>query len=393
MKPMSEGRIRVFPIALRHISAGFTAVLVGYTSSIIIVIQAATLAGANEQQIISWLLVLGLSMGISSLAFSWYYKMPILTAWSTPGAALLATVADQYSLSSIIGACITAGVLTTLTGFISPLNRLVRNIPSPLATAMLAAIVLPFCLNAFTAINTAPVAFLLMFGTFIIAKRYFASFAMSGLLIVGILYAIGIGSFDGHTIDLSISQWMWMPPQWDIAAMVNLGIPLYLVAMLSQNLPGVAMLSTYGYQPSIKPLLVGSGMGNIITAPLGGYSLNLAAISAAICMNESVDPDKNQRYKASMAAGGFYLLAGVWASAVVSIFVALPKEVVSILAGLALLGTLLNCIKHAFTDEYYREAALLTFLVTASGISVLGINAVIWGLLIGVLVLGLQKAP
>lgn len=376
---------------LSHISAGFTAVLVGYTSSVVIIIQAATAAGASPNQIQSWLLALGVSMGLSSLLFSWYYKKPILTAWSTPGAAMLVAAVSQYELPVVIGAFVISGALIVLTGLITPLSKALERIPPYLGTAMLGAILLPFCLRAFQPISTMPVVFFAMFLSFLLAKHFIPRYAMLVLLLVGLGCAMLSGSLTNHPIELAVAKPVWVTPQFDVLAMVNLSLPLYVITMLSQNLPGVAMMKSHHYEPPVKPILIGTGICNVLFAPFGGFSVNLAAISAAICMNDGVDADPKQRYRAVMWAGIFYLIAGVWATTVVAIFLALPKEVSQILAGLALLGTLLMCLQISFREGGFQEAALFTFLITLSGVSFLGINSTLWGLLVGMLYIKLGK--
>lgn len=368
---------------IRHISSGFTAVLIGYTSSIVIIIQAATAAGATPLQIASWLFVLGLMVGLSSIAYSWYYKMPVLMSWSTPGAAMLVAVVGQYALPEVIGAFIISGFLIVLTGFISPLSRFIEKIPSQLATAMLAAILIPFCLKAFTAVMSSPLTFSCMVVTFFIAKRYLPRYAMMLLLIVGISMAIFSGAFTGQSISLDIAKPVWVTPEFSLMAVLNLSLPLYIITMLSQNLPGFAMMRSYQYQVSVKPVFIGTGFLNMLFAPFGGFSLNLAAISAAMCMNEEVDEDRSQRYRSAIWAGVFYVIAGLWATAVVRVFLVLPQDIANILAGLALLGTLLMCMQSAFTNESLREASLYTFLVTLSGITLFGIGSTLWGLITG----------
>ena len=368
---------------LSHISAGFAAVLIGYTSSVVIIIQAATAAGADASQIESWLLTLGICMGLSSIFYSWFYKMPILMAWSTPGAAMLVGAVGLYDLPTAIGAFIIAGALITLTGLINPLSRMLEQIPSQLSTAMLGAILLPFCLKAFTPLQTDPAIFLGMFACYLIAKRLLPQYTMLLLLIAGITGAAISGAFLGKEIDVVLAQPTWVSPNFNWQAMINLSIPLYVITMLSQNLPGIAMMRSYDYHTPVKPILIGTGLTNMIFAPFGGFSVNLAAISAAICMNSDVDSDTTQRYRAAIWAGVFYLIAGTWATTVVSVFLALPSEISHILAGLALLGTLMMCLQNAFHNDKFRESALLTFLITLSGISFLGINSLMWGLLVG----------
>ncbi|ENM5761751.1 benzoate/H(+) symporter BenE family transporter [Vibrio mimicus] len=375
---------------LSHLSAGFTTVLVGYTSSVVIVIQAATASGANPAQIESWLLTLGVVMGLTSLIYSWVYKTPILTAWSTPGAVMLAATAGQYSLPVVIGAFMFSGVLIALTGMIAPLTRALSKIPVPLGTAMLGAILLPFCAKAFTPLTNTPVLFFLLFTSYLLAKHFAPRYTMLILLITSIGCAIALGSFADTNLSLSIATPLWVEPEFDWLALLNLALPLYLITMLSQNLPGIAMMKSYQYESPIKPILLGTGLTNILAAPFGGFSVNLAAISAAICMAEEVDSDKTQRYRAVMWAGVFYLLAGIFAAAVVNLFLALPQPISAMLAGLALLGTLMMCLHTAFKTDEYREPALFTFIITLSGATLFGMSATLIGLVVGLVYLRLN---
>jgi benzoate membrane transport protein len=370
---------------LNHLTAGFTAVLVGYTSSVVIVMQAATSAGASPDQIEGWLLALGVVLGLTSIGFSWFYKVPVLTAWSTPGAAYLVSSATQYELPALIGAFMVTGLLIFLTGLVSPLSKAMQRIPSPLATAMLAAILLPFCVQAFEPVMTMPVLFLAMFSAYMLSKRFMPKYVMLILLLTGFIGTILLDGTEIDSIDLTITQATWIAPSLNLAVILNISLPLYIITMLSQNLPGIAMMRSYQYPVPVKPILVGTGLANAVSAPFGGFSVNLAAISAALCMNENVDSDMSARYRAVIWAGCFYLLAGLLASSVVAVFLILPKEVTHMLAGFALLGTLLMCLHSAFQSENYREPALLTFVVTISGVSFLGISATLWGLIVGYL--------
>jgi len=376
---------------ISHLSAGFSAVLVGYTSSVIIIIQVATAVGATDQQTSSWLLALGLAMGLSSILFSWFYKAPILTAWSTPGAAMLVGVVGNYHLPEVIGAFIISAVLILLTGLISPLTRLIEKIPNQLATAMLAAILLPFCVNTFTPVMTHPIIFFSMFISFILGKRYLPRYAMLILLTIGVICSLIMGVFSDKIIVTSIAHPIWITPTFNLVAAINLSLPLYIITMLSQNLPGFAMLNSHQYEIPVKPILIGTGATNLLFAPFGGFSVNLAAISAAICMNKEVDQDINQRYRSAIWAGVFYIIAGLWGTAVVTLFLALPNEVSQLLAGLALLGTLMMCLQGSFQQERYRESALITLLVVLSGITFLGIGSTLWGLVAGLIHLRLTK--
>lgn len=380
-------------IRISHISAGFTAVLVGYTSSIVIIIQAATALGASAQQTESWLLALGLAMGLSSIGLSWYYKTPLLTAWSTPGAAMLAGASFNYDMAVILGAFVVTGAMVFVTGLIRPLRNALQNVPSAIATAMLAAILLPFCLKSFAVAQTDTLSFALMFGCFLLAKRFLPRYAMAVLLLVALLISLTeLGGFSWHSSVTQLAQPIWLAPSFDLMAVLNLSLPLYLVTMLSQNLPGIAMLKSFQYQAPVKPVLLTTGITNMLAAPFGGFSLNLAAISAAICMTPDVDGDAKQRYKAVLWAGLFYLLAGIFATTVVNLFLAMPEPVIQMLAGFALLGTLLMCLQSCFADASGRESAILTFLITLSGIQLLGLNSILWGLIVGIVHLKFMKS-
>lgn len=369
---------------LRHISAGFTAVLVGYTSSAVLIIQAANAAGATPAQLESWLFALAISMGVSSILFSYIYKMPILTAWSTPGAAFLITSSSQYQMATLIGAFAVTGLLIVLTGLLKPFRVLLRQIPPVLSTAMLAAILLPFCLASFETISTEPIIFGVMFLVFVLAKRFVPNYTMLLLLISAVVLTIYVNtSSEVEPIALGLSQAEFMAPEFELSAILNISIPLYLITMLSQNLPGLAVLSSHQYQAPVKSILIGTGGLNTIAAPFGGFSVNLAAITAAICMTEEVDKNKDNRYQAAIWGGVFYLIAGLFATSIVALFMMFPPEVTKILAGLALLGTLMMCLTASLQDTHYREAALLTFLVTLSGASIFGINSILLGLAIG----------
>jgi benzoate membrane transport protein len=250
--------------------------------------------------------------------------------------------------------------------------------------------------GAFEVADSSPVIFGSMFAAFIVAKKWMPRFTMLVVLLVGLSIAFWSSSLANAIQEASIqntsilssyfAQPSWISPHFNLQAITTIALPLYLITMLSQNLPGVAMLKSYHYEPPIKSILIGTGVANVVFAPFGGFSVNLAAISAAICMNEDVDHDRLQRYRATLWAGVFYLVAGLMASGVVSLFLSLPSAVTQVLAGLALLGTLLMCLQSAFVESEYREPALVTFLVTLSGITLLGMSSTLWGLAIGVLV-------
>jgi len=366
--------------------AGFVAVLVGFASSVAIVFQAAAAAGASQAEIASWIAILGLMMGVTCIGFSWYYRAPVLTAWSTPGAALLATSLQGVTLAEAVGVFIFSAALTTVLGLSGWFDKLASRIPLPIAAAMLAGILLQFGLQVFRSIALAPELVLLMIATFLIVRRLWPRYVIPLVLLIGMFAAWGL-----QLLDLSKLQWQWLQlvwvsPDWSWQALLGIGVPLFIVTMTSQNIPGLAVLKAGGYQVPVSPLLSWSGALTMLTAPFGNFSLNLAAITAAICSGPEVDPDPAKRYTAAMAAGVFYLCTGLAGASVVALFAALPPALVATVAGLALLGTIAANLATALADVRHRDAALFTLLVTASGISFFGIASAFWGLMAGLLV-------
>ena len=372
-------------ISVSHFTAGFIAVMTGYTSSVVIVLQAADAAGASAAQSASWLLALGLAMGITSIGYSLWYRIPILTAWSTPGAALLATALLAYSPGEAYGAFIMCAGLTVLSGVTGGFARLMHLIPLPLANAMLAGILLQFGLGIFTSLNSNPLLVSGMILLYLLGKRLLPRVAMLAVLLGGALIAYAQGLLSADLPGWSLTTPVLTMPQFSLAALLGVALPLFIVTLSSQNLPGIAVLRSHGYPVPVSPILTGTGFCNLLLAPIGGFSCNLAAITAAMCMSEDVDEDPAQRYKAAVAAGVFYLLAGAFGAGIVGLFAAMPGEFVLTLAGLALLGTIGNSLKHALSEPSSEEASLIAFLVTASGLTLWGIGSAFWGLAFGAL--------
>ena len=377
-------------LSLPAVTAGFVAVLVGFTSSVAIVFQAARAVGANDAQVASWMWALGLGMGLSSIVLSLRYKQPILTAWSTPGAALIATSAAGTTLPEATGAFLFCALLIILFGYTGWFERLLSKIPVALASALLAGVLVKFCLQAFGAIQTQPLLVLAMLITYLIAKRMVARYAVPLALVVGLIMAWVLGlivwpSTSALNVASQIAQPVFVNPAFSWQAIIGIGLPLFIVTMASQNMPGVATLRACGYNAPISPLIGATGVFSLILAPFGGYALNLAAITAAICMSDQADENPARRYTASVMAGIFYCIVGLVGGLVALVFAALPNELVIAIAGLALLGTVGNGLATALKEETQREAALITFLVTASGLTMMSIGSAFWGLLAGLL--------
>jgi benzoate membrane transport protein len=377
--------------SISAVVAGFVAVLVGFASSVAIVFQAAAAAGANQAEIASWVAILGLTMGVTCIGFSWYYRAPVLTAWSTPGAALLATSLQGISLAEAVGVFIFSAALTTALGLSGWFDKLAAKIPLPIASAMLAGILLQFGLKVFSNIAVAPLLVLGMIVVFLLVRRWWPRYAIPLVLMSGVAMALWSGQLDLSAVQWQWLQLVWVAPEWSWQALLGVGVPLFIVTMTSQNVPGLAVLRTAGYQVPVSPLLSWSGALTMLTAPFGNFSLNLAAITAAICSGPEAAADPAKRYTAAMAAGGFYLMTGIAGASVVAMFAALPPALVATVAGLALISTIATNLATATADLRHRDAAVMTLLVTASGVSFFGIAAAFLGLLAGLLVDALTR--
>ncbi|MGG4603925.1 benzoate/H(+) symporter BenE family transporter [Paenalcaligenes sp. Me131] len=375
-------------LSLRHLSfsaivAGFVSVLVGYTGSIAIVVQALQASSVPASEIGGWLTMLGLAMGVSSLGLSLYYRIPILTAWSTPGMAVLATSAVGVPLNEVVGIFIFAAGLMLLCGVTGIFARIMQRIPQSLAAAMLAGILLRFCLEAFLAFELDLLMSGLMCLVFLVSRRYAPRYAIVLTLLVGVALAAGkMQGMDFSHQDV-ISWPSWVTPKFEWASLVGVGIPFFIVSMGSQNAPGIATLQAFGYTPRISPLISITALLSLVLSPLGGFSVCIAAISAAFCLGPEAHADQSRRYMAAACAGIFYLLAGIFGASIGVLFSNLPEAFIKSIAGLALLGTFTSSVTLAMKDEERRDAAAITFLVTASGLSLWGISSAFWGMVGG----------
>ena len=377
-------------LQLSHLAAGLTSVIVGYSSSVVIVIEAARQAGVSESQLISWLLVLGLAMGLSTLYFSWRFKMPVITAWSTPGAVFLISTAGDFSLAEITGAFLFAGILSLLAARSRMLMRGIERIPPALSAAMLAGILLPYCLGIFTSVQDYPLLSTQFILIYLLGSRWFPRYLMLVLLVIAALAALMITGTSSKPIRFALPALEWVMPVFNSAAVISIGLPLFLITTLSQNLPGISIQHSHGYKPDNRFVLTGIALVQLFSAPFGGFMINLAAITAAICMADNVDENPARRYLAGVVAGVGYCLAGLFAVTIALILTQMPLVVTSLLAGLALLSTLQSSLLRSLHDAPYRQGAMLTLLCSASGLSLVGISAPVWGLLVGMVTLWLH---
>jgi len=384
----SHSAMRLFKdLSASAIIAGFVTVLVGFTSSAVIVFQAANAVGATQAQVASWMWALGLGMGLTCIGLSLRYRIPVVTAWSTPGAAMLITSAAGVPMDQAIGAFLVSALLITLAGFTGWFERAIKRIPVSLASGMLAGVLLHFGLNVFVAMQTQFTLVLAMFAAYLLARRLVPRYAIVASLLVGCLIAMLNGQLHLQGLRFALAEPVFTMPSFTTSALIGVALPLFIVTMASQNVPGVAVIRASGYHAPISPVVGWTGVATLVLAPFGAYALNLAAITAAICMGREAHEDADRRYVAAVAAGVFYLLIGLFGATVSALFAAFPKELILAIAGLALLGTVGNGLATALRDEHDREPALITFLVTASGMSLFGVGSAFWGLVAGVLAL------
>ena len=363
--------------------AGFITFLVGISVSSVLVIQSAQLLGASTAQITSWFWALGLGIGLSGLILSWKFKYPVATSWSTAGLALILATAYGYSLYEAIGAFLVCGLLTAILGFSGIFQKVLVHIPQSLTSAMLAGVLLKFGIALFASMQNDWEFILSLLAVYILSKRLSPRYSIVITVIAGVVLCPLFLQFHVSTIQFSLAQPVWMAPEFSWSAIFGLALPLFVINMASQYLPGLAMIKSYGYQPNVNQLIGWTGVAQTIFAPFGCFSANIAAISAAISLDDQAHPDSKKRYIAGMSCGFFYILMGLFAATLTSILMSFPGVFMTALAGIALLGTIGHNIAIAFQDVSEREAALMTFLFSASGIQFFGIGSAFWGLLFG----------
>ena len=363
--------------------AGFITFLVGISVSSVLVIQSAQLLGASTAQITSWFWALGLGIGLSGLILSWKFKYPVATSWSTAGLALILATANGYSLYEAIGAFLVCGLLTAILGFSGIFHKVLAHIPQSLTSAMLAGVLLKFGIALFASMQNDWEFILSLLAVYILSKRLSPRYSIVITVIAGVVLCPLFLQFHVSTIQFSLAQPVWMAPEFSWSAIFGLALPLFVINMASQYLPGLAMIKSYGYQPNVNQLIGWTGVAQTIFAPFGCFSANIAAISAAISLDDQAHPDSKKRYIAGMSCGFFYILMGLFAATLTSILMSFPGVFMTALAGIALLGTIGHNIAIAFQDVSEREAALMTFLFSASGIQFFGIGSAFWGLLFG----------
>jgi len=377
-------------LSLTAVVAGFVAVLVGFSSSVVIVFQAAAAIGATPAQTTSWIWALGLGNALATIGLSLRYRQPVLTAWSTPGAALLVTAGAGVDMPHAVGAFMVCAALILLSGLTGLFARVMDRIPQALAAALLAGVLARFAIDAFLQLGGDFALVFPMLLAYLAGRRWWPRYAVPGVLALGMAVAAAQGRLALGGIDWAWAAPVFTAPAFSLPALVGVALPLFVVTMASQNLPGVAAQRAAGYDTPVSPVISWTGGLTLLLAPFGAFALNLAAITAAICMGREAHDDPGRRYMAAVSAGVFYLISGLLGGAVVGLIAAFPQALVLAVAGFALLGTIGGALAVAMKDDSAREPALITFLVTASGLVLWGVGAAFWGVVAGSLALAVQ---
>lgn len=369
-------------------SSALIAALIGFGGTVALVVQAMRTLGASVEQTGSAVTALCLGIAIAGALLSLRLRMPIVLAWSTPGSALLAATASGLSWPAAVGAFLAAGAFMTVLGLVPALGRLAAKIPASVASAMLAGVLLPFCLGLFKVGATDPLLVLLLVAAFLAARQRAPLYALPLVLIVGVGLTLFRGDIGPLAPGATFGALAPVIPAFDLRAIISIAIPLFLVTLVSQNLPGLVVLRTAGYEPTPGPLLVGTGVATMIAAPFGAHAVNLAAITAAICTSPEAHPDKSRRWTVGVIYAALYLVLAFFAPALVRLFLALPSSVILSLTGIALIPALVGAIETMLATPQDRDAAIVTFLATGSGLALFGLGAAFWGLLAGFAALG-----
>lgn len=365
------------------VTAGFLAVLVSFTGPLAIFYQAAQAAQVDSATFASWVWGISIGAAVSGIALSWVLRIPVITAWSAPGTALLITLFPGLSLNEAIGAYLTAAAILLLIGLSGSFDRLMAHVPKGVASGMMAGILLPFGLNAFRSTGSLPLLAFGMIAAYLVFRRWVPRYSVMLLLAAGVMLALVTDATHFSRVSLQLVAPQFIVPAWSWSSTFSLALPLVLVTLTGQYLPGMAVLHTSGYAANVRPIMTVNSVVSLLVACTGGITIAIAAITAAMCTGPDAHDDPRRRYVAGIANGVFYLLAGLCGGSIVMLFAALPKELVVTLAGLALLGPIMANLAGIVVAEDHREASVITFLATASGMTFLGLGSAFWGIAIG----------
>tara|TARA_R110001583_G_scaffold25250_4_gene91556 strand:- start:18704 stop:19888 length:1185 start_codon:yes stop_codon:yes gene_type:complete len=373
------------------VAAGMVVVIIGFASSAALIYQTVINLGGDTHIASSWLLVLGLTIGGTSIGLSLYYRLPILIAWSTPGAALLIANGQGFNLNEAIAGFIFSGGLILLCGVTGWFEKLISKIPFQLASAMLAGILINFGIGVFNQMNEAPWIVIVMLATYFISKQIIPKFSMLLVLLSCMIFAWQFNLVSDQPLSWQASEFYYIAPHFTMDVILGISLPLFIVTMAAQNLPGIAVFKAHNYDAPVSAILSVTGFVNMVTAPFGCYAINLAAITAAICMTDEVSEKPSERYWAAIAGGIVYLIMAIFSGYLMSVFAILPDTLIYSLAGIALFSTIGNSLQQAVVASNVSEASIITFIVTASNITLWGVSSVLWGLMAGGAILLIQK--
>ncbi len=367
------------------IIAGLISVIVNYGGTFILIFQAAQMAGLSPELTASWVWAISIGVGITGILLSWYTREPIITAWSTPAAAFLITALVTVPYAEAIGAYLLSALAFVILGVTGYFEKLIRLIPIGIASGLLAGILLQFGIAAFTNMTIDPFLAISLFLIYLITKRFSARYAIVSVLVFGFIFLILQARIDFTGFELKLASPIFTAPAFSINSALSIALPLFLITLTGQYMPGLLVLRNDGFKTNAKPILTVTGLGSLLMAPFGSHAFNLAAITAAICTGKESHEDPSKRWLASIAAGIFYILVGIFGVTLAAVFAAFPTAFISSLAGLALLGTIAGSLTNAMSDDNGREAALITFLATAANITLFGIGEAFWGLVLGLI--------
>lgn len=379
--------------SLSAVSAGFLAVLVSYAGPLAIFFHAAEVGHFGRDMVSSWVWAISIGAALSGIVLSWRTRVPVITAWSAPGTALLVTLFPAISMPQVVGAYITAALIIFLIGCSGYFDRIMQRLPRGIAAGMMAGILFQFGVQAFRSAVAAPLLGGSMVLAYLLFRRLLPRYCIVLVLLVGVLLSLATGTLHGGGASFSLTRPLFIAPQWSIAATLSLAIPLVIVSLTGQFLPGMAILRGAGYAIAARPILLVTSVASLLVACFGGVTIVVAAITAALCTGQDAHEDPGKRYVAGIANGVFYLLGGLFSGAIVLLFAALSKALVAILAGVALIGAITANLLAVLQDEEQREASMITFLATASGMSYAGLGAAFWGVLIGSIASWVLRKP
>ena len=379
--------------SLRHYSsdlmhpviAGLVSVIVNYGGTFILIFQAAKAAGLSPELTASWVWSISIGVGITGILLSWLSREPVITAWSTPAAAFLITALAAVPYAEAIGAYLLSALAFVILGLTGYFEKLIRFIPPSIASGLLAGILLQFGIGAFSSISVDPFLAIMLFLIYLLAKRISARYAVVSVLVFGFIFLLLQARIDFSGFTLQLASPVFTAPEFSVNALLSVALPLFLITLTGQYMPGLLVLRNDGYQTGLRPILSLTGLGSLVMAPFGSHAFNLAAITAAICTGPESHPDPSKRWIAGIAAGIFYILVGIFGVTLAALFTAFPAAFISTLAGLALLGSIAGSLANAMSDSAAREASLITFLAAAADISLFGIGGAFWGLVFGLI--------